>query len=74
MPTEVIGLHPRVALTFTPGRPPISTWLTRYYENDFGAPTGLSPAKMIFDTACVFLSSAMLAALWTAGLFYHWFQ
>jgi|SRR5579884_3263431 len=73
-PEEVIGLHPRVALTFTPGRPPIWTWLTRYYEKDFGAPTGLSPAKMIFDTACLFLSSAMLAALWTAGLFHHWFQ
>jgi len=73
-PEEVIGLHPRVALTFTPGRPPIWTWLTRYYEKSFGEPTGLSPAKMIFDSACMFVCSAMLAALWTAGLFHHWFR
>jgi type IV secretion system protein VirD4 len=73
-PEEVIGLHPRVALTFTPGRPPICTWLTRYYEKDFGAPTGLSPAKMILDSACLFLCSATLAALWTAGLFQHCFR
>jgi type IV secretion system protein VirD4 len=74
MPTEVIGLHPRVALTFTPGRPPISTWLTRYYENDFGAPTGLSPAKMIFDTACLFISTLALAAMFTAAMVLHTFQ
>lgn len=68
------GLHPRVAITFTPGFPPIWTWLTRYYEKGFGAPTGLSPAKMILDTACLFLGSAALAAMFTAGLFYHCFQ
>jgi type IV secretion system protein VirD4 len=73
-PDEVIGLHPRVAITFTPGCPPIWTWLTRYYEKDFGAPTGLGPAKLIFDTACLFLCAAALAALWTAGLFQHFFR
>jgi type IV secretion system protein VirD4 len=74
-PEEVLnGLHPRVAITFTPGVPPIWTWLTRYYEKGFGAPTGLSPAKMLLDTACLFLSSAMLAALFTAGLFQHLFR
>jgi type IV secretion system protein VirD4 len=73
-PEEVIGLHPRVALTFTPGVPPIWTWLTRYYEKSFGESTGSSPAKMIFDSACLFLCSAMLAALWTAGLFQHSFR
>ena len=74
-PEEVInGLHPRVAITFTPGVPPIWTWLTRYYEKGFGAPTGLSPAKMILDSACLFLCSAMLAALFTAGLFQHSFR
>ena len=74
-PEEVInGLHPRVAITFTPGVPPIWTWLTRYYEKGFGAPTGLSPAKMILDSTCMFLCSAMLAALFTAGLFQHSFR
>jgi type IV secretion system protein VirD4 len=73
-PEEVIGLHPRVALTFTPGRPPICTWLTRYYETSFGAPTGLSSARMIVDTARVFLGAAMLAALCTAALIHQWFH
>ncbi len=73
-PEEVAGLDPRLAITFTPGVPPIWTWLVRYYEKDFGRPTGLSPAKMAFDTACLFLASAVLAAMWTAGLFQHWFQ
>ena len=54
--------------------PPIWTWLTRYYEKSFGEPTGLSPAKMILDSACMFLCSAMLAALFTAGLFQHSFR
>lgn len=73
-PDEVIGLHPRVAITFTPGFPPIWTWLTRYYEKDFGATTGLSPTKLIFDSACMFLCAAALAALFTAGLFQHFFR
>lgn len=74
MPTEVIGLDRRLALTFTPGVPPICSRLVRYYENDFGAPTGLSRAKMIFDTACLFLGSLVLAGMFTAAMFYHTFQ
>jgi type IV secretion system protein VirD4 len=31
-PSEVVALNPRVAITFTPGVPPILTWLPRYYE------------------------------------------
>ncbi len=73
-PEEVAGLDPRVAITFTPGAPPIWTWLVRYYEKGFGLPAGLSPAKMAFDTACLFLAAAMLAALWTAGLYQQWFH
>jgi len=71
-PEEVIALDPRVALTFTPGRPPIWTWLTRYYEND--TPTGLTPAKMMLDTACCFFASAIPAVMYTAALFYHTFR
>jgi type IV secretion system protein VirD4 len=73
-PEEVVALDPRVAITFTPGVPPIWTWLVRYYEKGFGQPTGLSPGKMAFDTACLFLASAILAAMWTAGLFHNWFR
>lgn len=74
-PEEVMaGIDPRVAITFTPGFPPIWTWLTRYYEEDFGTPTGLSSAKLIFDAACLFLCAAALTALFTAGLFQHVFR
>ncbi len=31
-PDEVIGLPPRMAITFTPGTPPICSWLLRHYE------------------------------------------
>lgn len=31
-PEEVIALPPRMAITFTPGVPPVRTWLLRYYE------------------------------------------
>lgn len=37
-PEEVIALHPRIAITFTPGVPPICTELVRHYEeSDWGA-------------------------------------
>jgi type IV secretion system protein VirD4 len=31
--SEVMNLHERLAITFTPGVPPICTWLIRYYES-----------------------------------------
>ena len=31
-PEELMALHPRTAITFAPGVPPIRTWLLRYYE------------------------------------------
>jgi type IV secretion system protein VirD4 len=73
-PEEVLALSDRIAITFAPGIPPIWTRLVRYYEKEFGAPTGLSPAKLIFDAACMFLAAAMLAVWFTAALFYHTFQ
>jgi type IV secretion system protein VirD4 len=73
-PEEVEALDPRVAITFTPGVPPIWTWLVRYYENDFGLPRGLGPVKAAFDAACLFLAAALLASWFTAALFYHTFQ
>lgn len=35
-PEEVAGLSPRVAITFAPGIPPLSTELVRYYEGPLG--------------------------------------
>jgi hypothetical protein len=63
-----------VAITFTPDALPIWTYLVRYYEKGFGIPRGLGPVKMAVDTACMFLAAASLAAMWTAGLYYHTFR
>lgn len=74
-PEEVIsGIDPRVAITFTPGVPPIATWLVRYYEKDFGLPRGMGLVKAAFDAACLFLAASMLAVWFTAALLYHTFQ
>jgi len=37
-PEEVMALPERIAITFTPGVPPIRTRLIRYYERDFRVP------------------------------------
>jgi type IV secretion system protein VirD4 len=37
-PEEVMGLPDRVAITFTPGVPPLLTTLVRYYEDSVGPP------------------------------------
>jgi len=73
-PGELMTLDERVAITFSPGTPPIWTRMIRYYEKDFGLPRGLSPAKMAFDAACLFVTAATLAAMFTAAIFYHTFQ
>ena len=73
-PEELIGLDSRLALTFTPGVPPICSCMVRYYERDFGASTAMSPAKMVFDTACLFVGALVLAAMFTAAAFFHTFQ
>ncbi|HEY3964100.1 MAG TPA: type IV secretory system conjugative DNA transfer family protein [Planctomycetaceae bacterium] len=73
-PEEVTATDPRVAITFTPGVPPIATWLVRYYENDFGLPRGMGLMKAAFDAACLFLAVLMLATWFTAELVYHTFQ
>jgi type IV secretion system protein VirD4 len=73
-PEEVTALDPRVAITFTPGVPPIWTRLIRYYEKDFGIPRGIGPVKAAFDAACLFLAASILAVWFTAALIYHTFQ
>jgi hypothetical protein len=34
-PSEVVALSPRLAITFTPGVPPVLSYLQRYYEKGF---------------------------------------
>ena len=67
-PEEVTAMNERVAITFTAGVPPIWTWLVRYYEKEFATPRGMGGWKMGFDTACLFLTVSVLAAMFTAGL------
>jgi len=73
-PEEVTGLSDRIAITFTPGVPPIWTRLLRYYEKGFGLPRGMGPVKATLDTVCLFLTAALLAAGFTAAVFYHTFE
>jgi type IV secretion system protein VirD4 len=61
-PEEVIGLPPRVAITFTPGVPPICTNLVRYYEEPGW---GVRPSRFgsVKKSFAVFAASAALCAL-----------
>jgi len=53
-PSEVMQLDPRVAITFTPGMPPIATYLTRYFEEDYSQPKrGIGPIKAFIDAAAL---------------------
>jgi len=67
-PEEVTGLSERIAITFTPGVPPIWTRLIRYYEDSFKTKRGIGLLKSAFDTACLFLTALFLAVLFTALL------
>jgi type IV secretion system protein VirD4 len=71
-PEEVAALPERVAITFTPGVRPLATWLARYYEPDFKKAikhsSGMGLWRASLDTACLFLSAAMVAVLFT-GVF-----
>ncbi len=53
-PEEVMGLPDRIAVTFTPGVPPIWTTLVRYYEGGFGKKPGRCwPAVKAFGEAAL---------------------
>ena len=66
---EVTALPGRVAITFTPGVPPIATWMVRSYENDFHPTPGMGLWRSAFDTACLFATAAMIAFVFTGILF-----
>jgi type IV secretion system protein VirD4 len=58
-PSEVLNLHPRTAITFTPGSPPICTWLTRYYEKNRWSGRAL---RTLLLTLVVFAAGLFMAA------------
>jgi|SRR5579871_1785584 len=73
-PEEVTALDPRIAVTFTPDALPIWTSLIRYYERGWNHDARLGPVKMAFDTACLFVTAATLAVMFTAGFYYRTFR
>jgi type IV secretion system protein VirD4 len=64
-PEEVTALDPRVAITFTPGVPPISTRLVRYYEEKSLFEKN-APVREVGPALWMLLKSALLLLL--AGL------
>jgi type IV secretion system protein VirD4 len=66
---EVGQLDPRIAITFTPGCPPIWSRLIRYYDWDFKLNSGMGLWRSALDTACLFLWALMTAVLCTGVLY-----
>jgi type IV secretion system protein VirD4 len=72
-PEEVRSWNDTV-IVFHPGvSHPIATTLARYYDS-FRNPKPMGAFRMTVDTLCLFITSAALAALWTYGLYHHWFE
>lgn len=67
-PEEVSGLPERVAITFTPGVPPLATRLVRYYEKEFKKLRRFGPFKTAFYTVRLFVAAAMLAVIVTCAV------
>ena len=66
-PEEVMALDPRVAVTFTPGVPPVATWLVRYYDADFNTPRrGVGLVRAFIDAACLLACVGFFAVIGTA--------
>ena len=65
--SEILNLPGRIAITFTPGVPPIWTTLIRYYEQSFARKPGkFWPAVRAFVEAAVILAGiGLFAALMT---------
>jgi type IV secretion system protein VirD4 len=66
-PDEVLGLSERIAITFTPGVPPIWTTLVRYYEESLvGRQSGFlqrfqAAAWMLIQSAALLAVSYWIA-------------
>lgn len=71
-PEEVLALPDRIAITFTPGVPPIWTRLVRYYERGFRVPGRFARfwagVKMFAAAVIILIGAAALAAGVTAGV------
>ncbi len=70
-PEEVTALPERIAITFTPGVPPIATRLVRYYEKDFQRLSGAGPLRTAFQTACLCIPIVVIAVVVIACALSH---
>jgi type IV secretion system protein VirD4 len=61
-PDEVLGLSERIAITFTPGVPPIWTTLVRYYEESLVG-SGIGFLQRFRTAAWMLIQSAALLAV-----------
>ncbi len=60
-PDEVLGLSERIAITFTPGVPPIWTTLVRYYEESLVGSKAGYRERFAAAAGVLFKSAALLA-------------
>jgi type IV secretion system protein VirD4 len=67
-PEEVTGLDPRIAITFTPGSPPIWTTLMRYFDRGFRLTHGIGPIKAVLDAASLLFTAGLIALMLTEAL------
>jgi type IV secretion system protein VirD4 len=70
-PEEVSALPDRVAITFSPGVPPLATRLVRYYEKEFKNLRRFGPFKTAFNIIRLFLAMLMLAVILTCAFLSH---
>ncbi len=70
-PEEVAALPERVAITFTPGTPPLATRLIRYYEKDFKTLGGMGLFRMAFRVVSFFLVAVVFALAVLEDLLSH---
>ena len=63
-PEEVTALSPRVAITFTPGVPPIASTLTRYYENQKAGWLKLAYQKLEIMAAAIAMLALCAGLAW----------
>jgi type IV secretion system protein VirD4 len=71
-PEEVMMLHERTAITFTPGVPPIRTWLVRYFEESSlgqvqGAMERYKAAKILLGSLALMVGAVVLAMTLSAN-------
>ena len=67
----MLGLSERIAITFTPGVPPIWTTLVRYYEKGFREDSQLGLRVKVCALSVVMFAAAVMMVLSGLGVNIH---